>query len=697
MLTRLLAVFCTLWGGLFGYFVPQEATAQGFPSEYVQWEPSLSADEVGHGHVLSLQLHATIADDWKMYALDSPPMSWHARVEFDALPQGVTLNGDVTQVEPRSAYDKNFKVDVTYFVKETTFMAQFGIQEDAAMGLQVISGKVGYQICNDDLGICLTPYWEPFTASFDIVADATPGGAASEQTQHLAEEVLSFTTPDVNTETNAAPESAPVEVGAIESMLEDVQAKAGSVEETTGAIRSGNPLSQRAGGIWGFMMLAIGAGLGALLMPCVFPMIPLTVSYFTKHAHNRSEAVRMATVYGLSIILIFTGLGVLMALLIGASGAQMIAANPWINLGIGLVFIVFALSLLGLFELSLPSSFVNYFNRQSNERQGYAGVLFMGTTLTLVSFSCTAPFVGTLLAATAGGEWIYPIIGMLIFSTTFAFPFVLFALFPNGLSRLPASGSWMNTLKVVFGFIELVAAIKFLSNADLVWGWNVISRPMAISASVVIFFLTGTYLIGKLRLKHEEPLEQIGTGRLIASIGFFALALYMLPGLFGAPLNNLDAYLPPRQGTDMSLVASVSAIGINDIMADERWFEDIDSAYAEAEALGKPVFIDFTGYTCTNCRQMESTVFPQAAVADRLDRNYVLLRLYTDDLDEGPTLQKFQLELTGTVALPTYAIVDPATGSLIGQRSGIQSVDKFADFLDVGTDVYHELYLASSK
>ena len=358
---------------------------------------------------------------------------------------------------------------------------------------------------------------------------------------------------------------------------------------------------------------------------------------------------------------------------------------------------IFALSLLGLFELQLPQNWVNYFGQQSNEKEGYAGVLFMGATLTLVSFSCTAPFIGSLLAATAGGEWTYPIIGMLIFSATFALPFVLFALFPSGLTRLPKSGSWMNTLKVVFGFIELAAAIKFLSNADLVWGWGVISRPLAIAVTVVIFFLTGLYLIGKLRLAHDPPVETVGTVRLMFSIGFFGLSLYMVPGLFGAPLNNLDAFLPPRQGTDMSLVASIGSMGnSNSVFDDENWFEDIDEAYAEAEALNKPVFIDFTGYTCTNCRQMESTVFPQASVAERFDQKYVLLRLYTDDLDEGPALQKFQLELTGTVALPTYAIVNPVSKALISQKSGIISVNDFNDFLDIGADVFFEQSLASS-
>ena len=663
-----------------------DAIAQGTAPEHVKWEIISSPESVTPGNSLTVEFSAKIAQGWKLYAMDSPRPSWHARLNFDALPAGIEQAGTPTQSDPVRTFDKYFESDVSYFKTEAVLKARFSVDETAAKGLQVISGKIGYQICHDEMGICLPPYFEVFTAQFDVIDSSESGqsssgsGESKADLAHLFEGTDQFITPP----------------SVIEEPIDEEPALAEPSAEEEAELVS-TPVQRESRGFWGFILLAIGAGIGALLMPCVFPMIPLTVSYFTKHAHNRGEAVRMAGVYGLAIVTIFTGLGVLTALLIGASGAQVIAANPWINLFIGLVFIVFALSLLGLFELRLPNGLINFFNRQSNEQAGYAGVLFMGTTLTLVSFSCTAPFVGTLLAATAGGEWIYPVIGMLVFSATFALPFVGFALFPNGLSRLPASGNWMNTLKVVFGFIELAAAIKFLSNADLVWGWNIISRPMAISATVVILFLTGLYLIGKLRLEHDESVEKIGTLRLMFAIGFFGLSLYMLPGLFGAPLNHLDAYLPPRQGSDVSLVSAFASPDRSSVISDEAWFEDIDLAYAEAQAIGKPVFIDFTGYTCTNCRQMESTVFPQVSIVDRFSEQYVLLRLYTDDLDEGPALQKFQLKLTGTVALPTYAIVDPGSGNLISKRSGILSVEDFGDFLDDGAEVFSDQYLASSE
>ena len=402
---------------LLGILISSPAFAQrvGPPSDYVTWTSTVTESEVQPGDEVDLKLHATIKGNWKMYAMNSPFPIRGMTLDVEQLPAGLVQEGDVIQAKPKKAFDKNFEMDVEYFLKDVLLDVRYTVGEDAVNGTNEIAGQVGYQICSDELGLCLPPAKATFASTFEVT-----GGVAGEPA------------PAVLTEP-ATPEKS----------------------DSFVPFEASRPLSNRSGGLLGFVLLAIGAGLGALLMPCVFPMIPLTVSYFTKHAGNRGEAFRMAGVYGMSIVLIFTGLGVLMAFLIGASGAQTIAANPWINLSIGLIFVVFALSLLGLFELRLPNSLLNFFNDQSNEKKGYTGVIFMGTTLTLVSFSCTAPFVGTLLAATAGGEWIYPIVGMLIFSATFALPFVLFAMFPSGLASLPKSGSWMNTLKVVFGFVEL--------------------------------------------------------------------------------------------------------------------------------------------------------------------------------------------------------------------------------------------------
>ncbi|WP_456427228.1 protein-disulfide reductase DsbD family protein [Rhodocaloribacter sp.] len=664
-----------------------QAQAIGPPSDYVSWQATVTPGGVAPGQRVRLLLSTQIADGWKMYAMDSPPPSRGVRLYLDPLPSGFTQQGGMTQSEPKEAFDPNFKIDVRYFKHEATFSAEFAVAEDAETGTYELSGRSEYQICNDDLGVCLPPVKVPFAVP--VVVDPNCDMAL--------DNALTDCPVDLVMEPAAFDGGALVPGGTFGGT------SAGGATGTNGgsAAVAAEPPSDldaaREGGMWAFLLLAFGAGLAALLTPCVFPMIPLTVSYFTKHAENRGEAIRMASVYGTSIVLTFTGLGVLMAVVVGAAGAQTIAANPWVNLFIALILVAFALSLLGLYELRLPTGLLNYMNRQSTSKKGYVGVLFMGLTLTLVSFSCTAPFVGGLLAAAAGGTWAYPLLGMLAFSTAFALPFVVLALFPKALNALPRSGSWMNVVKVVLGFIELAAAIKFISNADLVWGWGIVSRPLAIAFVTVIFFLTGVYLLGKLRLAHEEAPEAVGVGRLMAAIFFIGLSLYMLPGLLGAPLNKLDAYLPPRQGTDVSLLASFAAsTGGGAASENEAWIvDDIEAAFAEARASGKPVFIDFTGYTCTNCREMEANVFPRAEVAERFARDYVLLRLYTDDLTRGEEFLNYQLALTGTVALPTYAVVDPVTEKLIVKRSGLLDAEAFVAFLDRGTAGFRQMNLAA--
>ena len=659
------------------------AQAQEFRSpalDHVTWTAKTDPATVASGQTTRVVFSVAIEEGWKMYALGSPLPSRAVSVTFDEFPEGLVRQGALQQTGEQENYDPYFKKDVIYFEKEGLLWADVAVAAGTDDGAKAVSGTINFMICNDRL--CLPPTNVPFETMVQVGAAAIGDAGAP------GDGIVAPPTPP--------PSSPPL--FAIDSLsgLAIAQVPAQPEESPEATITATDDFdAARSSGLWGFLLLAVGAGLAALLTPCVFPMIPLTVSYFTKHSDDRREALRMALVYGGAIILTFTGLGVLMAVLVGAAGAQSFAANPWVNLFIGLVFIVFALALLGLFELRLPSGVLNFFNRKSNEKQGYVGVLFMGFTLTLVSFSCTAPFVGGLLAATTMGSWSYPILGMVVFSATFSLPFMFFALFPRALSSLPKSGSWMNVVKVVLGFIELAAALKFLSNADLVWGWGLISRTLAIALVVVIFFLAGLYLLGKLRLKHEPAVEQIGVGRLLASMAFFGLALYMIPGLLGAPLNKLDAYLPPRQSDDVNLVALLGGVG-NAVHNDEAWItDDIEAAYAQAEIEGKPVMIDFTGYTCTNCREMEANVFTRPEIAERFERNFVLLRLYTD----GPRdteFQQYQLDLTGTVALPTYAIVNPSEQKrLIAKISGVIPVERFASFLDQGTASFLEQSLAA--
>ena len=625
----------------------------GGAAENVHWTTDVAPATVAPGDTAHVRFRASISGDWKMYALDSPPPSRGVQVTFDSLAAGLQ-HSPIRQQAPQRGYDPNFEKTVTYFASEAVLEADIAVGASVAPDTYDVAGTITYMICNDQM--CLPPTNQPFTQPLQVAAGATAS-----------------TAPLIDATDEAAPQS-------------DAQ-----VASATGDLDDA-----RRGGLWGFLLLAVGAGAAALLTPCVFPMIPLTVSYFTKHADNRGEALRMASVYGLSIIVIFTGLGALMAALIGASGAQSIAANPWVNLFIGGVFVVFALSLLGLFELRLPSGLLNAVNRQGNEQAGYVGVLFMGLTLTLVSFSCTAPFVGGLLAATTGGEWTYPIVGMMAFSATFALPFVGFALFPNRLEALPKSGSWMSVVKVVLGFVELAAALKFLSNADLIWGWNVLSRPLAIAITVTLFALCGLYLLGKLRLKHESPTEQIGSLRLLSAAAFLGLALYMLPGLFGAQLGAIDAYLPPRQVSDPNLMATAASPNGPSANEELDWFvDDRAAAFEAARTEDQPVFIDFTGYTCTNCRDMEANVFTEPAIARRFEQDFVLLRLYTDAPPKGPEYQRYQLRLTGTTALPTYVVLDPQDETPVDRVSGTMSAEAFGQFLDRGAAAFSNQQLAA--
>ncbi|HEX7070149.1 MAG TPA: cytochrome c biogenesis protein CcdA [Rhodothermales bacterium] len=646
-------------------FLALPAGAQG-ARDSVDWAMELRPAQAAPGESVVAHVTARIRPGWKMYAMDSPAgRPVNVSIEDSEAFQSV---GPTSQSEAHEGYDPNFDTVVRYFEGQAAFRILIQLASDAPMGSLPVRGTAVFMICNDRM--CLPPTPVPIEANL-VVAAASVGESS---VPGIDTSAVGFTVPSMPQAGTTAPLSSDET-----ALMESTEAS----------------LPGSGGGLWAFILLAAGAGIAALLTPCVFPMIPLTISYFTRHAESRSESLRMALVYGLSIVVTFTGLGVLAAILVGAAGAQTIAADPWVNLFIGSVFVIFALSLLGLFELRLPNGLLNYFNRQSSERSGYVGVLFMGLTLTLVSFSCTAPFVGGLLAATVNGAWGYPVIGMLVFSATFALPFFFFALFPKGLGALPRSGSWMNTVKVILGFIELAAALKFLSNADLIWGWNVISRPLAIAVTVVIFALAGLYLLGKLRLSDEPPLEQVGVLRLLMAVGFFGTALYMLPGLFGAPLNALDAYLPPRQGTDVSLLGAGMNVNGAPGASELDWYEEIDVAFAAAVDQQKPVFIDFTGYTCTNCRDMEANVFPRPDVAERLQNEFVLLRLYTDDLERGPDFQRYQLRTTGTVALPTYAILDPARNEVLARLSGLTPADEFVAFLEGAAARYGRMQLAT--
>lgn len=610
----------------------------------VSFEVTGAPQNIQGGEVFQIKVKAIVEGGWHLYSIENDPDAGPFPTRFSSANDQLAIAGEISESEPSIEYDPNFDTDLGWHTTEATFTIPLAFKTDVS-GSSMIDLEVFYQVCDDKS--CLPPKKKSIMQAISI------SGVSGQPYDGFEDDV-----------------SPPKQ----ESSGQSIEKALPSTSGYTG------------GGVLSFLWIAVTAGFVALLTPCVFPMIPLTVSFFAKQDEGTHKwAAGQALLFGLAIVVTFTLLGALLAALIGASGANRFAANPWVNLFIGIVLVVFAFGLLGMFELRLPYQLTNWLNRKSNESSGLVGILFMALTISAVSFSCTAPFVGGVLAATTGGEWFYPIIGMIGFSAAFAAPFVLFALFPRWLESLPQSGSWMNIVKVLLGFIELAAAFKFISNADLVWEWGFVSRPLTIAAWIAIFLLAGLYILGTYSLKYEQKPEQIGPGRLLLSIPFLLFSFYLIPGLLGASLGIWDAWLPPKQATDVSVVYSIAQRGetSNTNSEFEEWSDNYQASVEKARENTQPVFIDFTGYTCTNCRAMETNVFPLQAVQQRFEK-MEKIRLYTDDGVDGPENQKFQFQLTGTVALPTYVILDPFSGRILNQLVGYADHEEFQEFLDLG-------------
>lgn len=409
-------------------------------------------------------------------------------------------------------------------------------------------------------------------------------------------------------------------------------------------------------------------------------MIPITVSYFTKHsATSRIQAIKQSLIYIFGIIFSFALFGWLMSLVVGATGAQNFAANDWVNLTIGILFVVFALSLFGVFEIRLPSFLVN-FSQQHSDTGRNIGTLFAGVTFTLVSFTCTVQFLGLLMVASANGEWFLPIIGMLCFAAAFSAPFFFLSLFPQYLANMPKSGSWLHATKIVMAFVEVAAAFKFFSNVDLVWDSQILTRPVLLSIWIVLFGICGFYLLGKVKFSEDDTVDSIGAGRTGLGLLFMSLTVYLLSGLFGHPLQaDLDSYLPPSDYGVIHTAVSKEEKNESD------WIESYASALARARETGKPLFIDFTGKTCTNCRLMEKTMFVRGDVDELFDQ-MVLARLWTDFSDSQEMNQELQQKFVGSVALPFYVIIDPEENVLATFGGLERNPEIFKMFLKEGLE-----------
>lgn len=606
------------------------------PSKWIL-ESESEGKSVKKDETLRVSLKADIEPGWHLYALDQPeggPIATTIKIT-EVVP--FTLDGEVTPPASILAPDPNFIIDgkpleTKYYKDFVEFPFSVRANEDTRVdGLSV---DVRFQLCNDTM--CLPPKTKrvTFDGSEDVRRPAFSATASPADT-------------DAGSLTTAGP------------------------TKTTAR--------QTPADLWAFLWLAATLGALSLLTPCVFPMIPITVSYFTNHSSgSRSKAVRLASVYSVGIIATFTLLGMLLAIFVGAAGINLFAANPWINLLITAIFLFFAFNLFGAYEITIPTGVLTRLDRvtrsHEGEGSGVIGALLMGLTFTLTSFTCTSPFVGTILVSASQGEWQMPMLGMLAFSTVFALPFFVLALVPQWASQLPRAGGWMNSVKVAMGFLEVAAAMKFISNVDLVWKWGIFTRDVVLAFWIAIGIILSIYLLGKFQLPHDSRPERIGAFRLASAVVSLAISFYLITGLFGAKLGELEAFLPPDLNN-----SSARLFGGEEKL---KWIRnDYEGALAKAKAENKNVFIDFTGYTCTNCRWMEANIFVKPEVESEMEK-FVLVTLYTDGAGEiYEKHQQMEQDRFGTVALPFYAVVD-GDGKTIETFPGLtRNAGEFIDFL----------------
>lgn len=474
--------------------------------------------------------------------------------------------------------------------------------------------------------------------------------------------------------------------------------------------------------LWQTFIEGLIGGFIAFIMPCIFPMVPLTVSYFTKRAGSRKGGIAQAVIYGASIIVIYVSLGLLITVLFGSAKLNELSSSGWFNFAFFLLLVVFAISFFGTFEITLPSSFVNKIDQKADNGKGLGGIFFMAASLALVSFSCTGPIIGTLLVqASAKGEILAPAIGMAGFALALALPFTLSAIFPGFLNSMPKSGGWLNSVKVCLGFLELALALKFLSAADLVWHWEWFDREIFLSLWIVLFLLMGIYLLGKLKFSHDSDLAYVSVPRLFFAVCSLSFAVYMVPGLWGAPVNILSGIAPPLNTQDFILGGNTSSVPpdsgfpqnvkYSDVLHPPHGFNaffDLDEGLAYAKKVNKPVLIDFTGHACVNCRKMEDKVWVDPEVGRLIKEEYVLIQLYIDERsvkmpenkvhyskilrrntdDLGKWNGDFQASTYGSNSQPFYVLAGQDLKPLVEPQGALFEAKEYAAYLQSGLDIY---------
>lgn len=660
----------------------------------VSW--SFSTEKTGD-KTYAIRAKASFSRPWHLYSFDigeNGPVPTSLILKSQP---GVTAVGKLrTSLKPAEVFDSMFMMDIKYFDKPVEFIQEVNVSSVPV----TLTGSVEYMVCDNKR--CLPP--EQVEFSLKIRANEVNDKQINTKSVGISVATYKDSSPESGVDTNETVASREI-------------VPAPASRETT-------PLGQpvKKGSLWLVFFGGLLGGLLAILTPCVFPMIPLTVSFFMKRGKKKNETWNVI-LYGLSIVVIYVGLGLLVTMVFGPDAMNALSTNPWFNVIFFLLLVVFATSFLGAFELTLPTSLANFFDRKADSTSGIVSIFFMAFTLGVVSFSCTGPIIGTLLveAATSGSQT-GPLVGMLGFSLALALPFTLFAFFPTWMQRLPKSGGWLNSVKVVLGFLELALALKFFSTADLAAHWNILPRETFLVLWIVIFAMLGFYLLGKIRLNHDDVVEHVGVIRLFLSIISLSFALYMVPGLWGAPLKAISAFSPPQTTQDFDLyTATCPQTQKENYLKPKRYgelfhcplnlncFFDYDEGMAYARQVGKPVILDFTGHGCVNCRKMEVSVWSDKRVLEILSQEYVLISLYVDDRTELPVEEQatvtlggrekklntvgnkwsyFQASTFGTNSQPYYVLIDN-NGKQLTQPSAFDlNVDNYLSFLEKGLETY---------
>lgn len=645
----------------------------------VKWSYASQQTKAGEA---TLIITAKIDKGWHLYSQlipDGGPIK--TTFNFTADPN-YELIGKVEEGKAIDYYDKNFEMQLMYFATEAVFKQKIKLKSGKAFK---INGGVEFMVCDDEK--CLPPELVEFEIAIKGDSKVEPQSETKEVAPETTNAIVSPVVDSIPQNPNLVPPDS----------LPDQTLTQGSGPMTELEPGCGELVSQDSvSSIWGIFIGGILGGLLALLTPCVFPMIPMTVSFFTKQSGSGKKGLANAIIYAISIIVIYVGLGFLVTVTLGSDALNEMASNSFFNLAFFVIFVIFAISFFGAFEIVLPSWLVNKAD-QASDKGGLIGIFFMAFTLSLVSFSCTGPIIGTLLVEAAHGRnYLGPLAGMTGFAVALALPFALFAAFPSWLSSLPKSGGWLNSVKVSLGFLELALALKFLSNVDLAYHWGFLKREVFIALWVIIFGMLGFYLLGKLKFSHDSDVKHISVPRLMFAIITLSFTLYLIPGIWGAPLRMISGFPPPEFYKEWVDPES------SDCPHNLTCFKDYEEGMRYAKLQGKPVMLDFTGWSCVNCRKMEDNVWSDPEVMKRLAEDYIIISLYVDDKTALPESEQYvsasgkKIKTTGnkwsdmqrtqyeTNSQPYYVLLDN-NGKMLAQPHGYTpDVDTYVKFLDEG-------------